>query len=194
MNAINLFMEIILNNSIEEKKKFSFIMNGLAGNFGGKIQKDDLAFRFNNLKAYPIEDISKAGSWLLRNREATFPAVPTIGEIIKAIEICTNPKADGKTIAESQLDIVMKYFNYYGSYCDHVFKNSITNFLIKTRWSFQVIGRMDIESLKWFKKEFVEAYMRYSDDQDINAISFDDALGGSMQIENINKLLNLKRL
>jgi hypothetical protein len=138
-------------------KKFTAIIYGLAEEFGGTVSKSGIDLKFDSLKKYSIEEIVMAANWIVNNREEKYPPVPTTKEIISAIEKI-NGKINPKTNAEFQVDIIFKYFNYYGSYCDHVFKDSITNYLMSNRWSFRQIGMMPESELKWFRKSFVDAY------------------------------------
>ena len=92
----------------KDKNQFLVIISGLAEEFGGKASKDNLKLRFEALKDYSLEDISKAGTWILKNREKTFPAIPTTKEIIDAVEKIRG-KIEPTTKAQLQLDIIMKY-------------------------------------------------------------------------------------
>jgi len=142
----------------QDKKQFAVLMYGIAEECGGQISKHGIKLKFEALKTHPIEVILKAASWLVQNRENTFPAIPTVKEFLDAIKaICgeTNPKTEG----ERQCDIVMKYFNYYGSYCDHEFKDPITAYLMTNRWSFKKLGEMMNQELSWFRKNFVQSYV-----------------------------------
>jgi len=147
-----------MESTLEIKKKFATVMWGVAEEWGGKISKSGLEMRFLSLKKYSIDQITQAGSWLLENRKEKYPAVPTTKEFIDAIRSAQGELVDPKMKAQSQCDIVFKYFDYYGSHCDHRFKDSITRYLMENRWSFRKLGVMRVDDLKWFRKEFVEAY------------------------------------
>jgi len=174
-----------MENSVKEKKIFSTIMKGLAGNFGGQIIKDDLSLRFTVLKKYSIKQISQAASWLLLNREKTFPAVPTTKEIIDAIDKVSG-NLETKTRAHLECDKVIKNLKYFGRACPTVFKDKATQYLMTKRWNFHVLGMMSDDDQKWWRKDFVEAY------QDINRESdaFIDTVkkGCVIPIDDIKKL------
>ena len=156
-------------------KKFASIIYGLAEEFGGTVSKSGVRLKFESLKKYSIDDIVKAANWIVNNREEKYPPVPTTKEIISAIGK-VNGAIEPKTKAQIQCDIIFKYFNYYGSYCEHVFKDSITNYLMTSRWSFQQIGMMPDAELKWFRKAFVEAYADM-EKHESNMINYSGAMG-----------------
>ena len=140
-----------------DKKKFSELMWLFANDACIQISKEQLSVKFIALNKYSIEQISKASNRLIHHRILNYPAIPSIPEFVKAIEEDTKP-IDSKTTGQLQLDIVMKYFTYYGSTCAHEFKNSITKYLMTNRWSFQQLGQMEPDELKWFKINFVKDY------------------------------------
>ena len=66
-----------MQDNQEERAIFATTMYGIAEDFGGTLSNDNLSVRFMALQEFSINQITQAGTWLLRNREATFPAVPT---------------------------------------------------------------------------------------------------------------------
>ena len=182
-----------MKNNQREKSIFAKIFYSLAEDFGGKVSGDRLELSFEAMNEYSIEDFSRGCSWLLKNRIEKFPAVPTTKEIIDAIKIYSGDCEDLKTIAEKQLDIVLKYLNHYGSDCDHVFKNNTTAYLMTNRWSFQTIGSMLANDFKWFKKEFVDAHIRMAETQSKQE-SFQVTHDANLSIpaNNLKKLLGKK--
>jgi len=146
-----------MENNIEDKKKFAEILKGLSYNFGGRIEKEDLALRFKILSEYSINEISKGAVLLIKTRTATFPAIPTTKEIIDAIEK-TSGKLDMHAIAVLEADKVEKNLKYFGRECKTEFKNKTTQYLMTQRYNFFKLGMMDAESLKWWRKEFIEAH------------------------------------
>ncbi len=146
-----------MENSIDDKKKFATVIKGLAGNFGGKVSKDDLRLRFTALIDYSIADIGKAGTWLLKHREKEFPPVPTTKEIIDAIDKVSG-KLETKTKAGLECDKVIKALNYFVREFTILFKDKTTQYLMTNRWTFYQLGMMKEEDLKWWRKDFVQAY------------------------------------
>lgn len=150
-----------MNNTTEEKQKFAAIMWGLAEECGGKISSDGLKIRFAALEDYTLEQISQAATWLVKYREATFPAVPRTKEIVDVIE--NNGQAiDYKSAAEIQVDIVLKKLKFEGSCGKCDFEDPITKQLMSVRWPYNSWAATVLEKdLVWFRKEFVEAYQAY---------------------------------
>ena len=154
-----------MKSTPEELQKFSMVMWGVAEDFGGKLSGNGLEMRFGALKEYSIDQITQAGTWLLKNRQEKFPAVPTTKEFIDAIRATQGELVDPKTKAATQHDTVMKYFKHnwtpYNGYT-HTFKDLITEYLMQTQWSFRKLGAMKEDELKWFRKNFVESYQDYA--------------------------------
>ena len=163
-----------MENSIEDKKKFATIMKGVAGNFGGQISQDDLKIRFLVLRDYPLDQISKAGSWLLRYRTEKFPAVPTTKEIIEAIEKL-NGVLESKTVASIECDKVFKKLKEFGRMAEPLFYNKTTVYLMTYRWTFEMLGNMDEKELGWFRKNFIESFLEM-DKPEVNLIEADGKL------------------
>jgi len=144
-------------------KRFSSVIWALAEDFGGKISKDSLQLRFEALKSYSINQISQAGTWLLKNREQTFPAVPTTSEIIKAIEKTENPEAvSSEAMAEIQLQLVLDKLRSDGATGVVNFDDPTTQELMTKRWPYNQWASTVLEAdIKWFCKEFKELYKTY---------------------------------
>ena len=170
----------------KDKNKFSSVMYGLAGNFGGRLSKDDLKLRYKALINYSVNDISKAGTWLLKHRKKEFPAVPTTKEIIDAIEKVSG-NLGKKAKANLEADKVMKNLNFFGRECPTKFKDPITAYLMTYRWSFYKLGMMDEKELKWWRKDFIEAYQDTEKDKDLYLDTAEKA--GLIPAENLKKLI-----
>jgi hypothetical protein len=180
-------MEITKQNKIE----FAKVMYGLAGNFGGEVSRDDLALRFEVLKEYSLDEIKQAGIWLLKKRDRTFPAVPTTKEIIDVIEYANNPQLTPKAKAHEQCDIVLKYFNHYGSACDHTFKDPSTKYLMENRWSLYQLGRMNESDLRWWRKNFVESYLDISKPKDVELLENKDTENCEIPVTDLKLLTKI---
>ena len=147
-----------MKNNAQDLALFSKVMWGVAGNFGGSISDDDLTLRFEVLQEFSIDQITNAGTWMLRNREATFPAVPTTKEFIDAIRLSGKPPA--KTMANIECDKVIETLKEWGRDAEPLFNDKITVYLMTKRWNFQKLDLMAIDDpgFVWFRKEFVQAY------------------------------------
>jgi hypothetical protein len=182
-----------MENTKEDKKKFAEIMWGLAEEGGGTLSTENLKMRFRALSEYSIDQVSMACDWLFKNREATYPQIPRTKEIIDAIKLSEGELVNPKTIAQTQCDIVFKYFNHYGSECDHVFKDPITRYLMGHRWSFRKLGLMNVDDQKWFRKEFVEAYQDYSGEGESVQGLLEGPVNG-ISAKRLNLLVSTKRI
>jgi hypothetical protein len=175
-----------MKDNIETKKAFAVRMYGLAEDFGGEMSKDGLVVRFEALKQYDLDDISKATTWLLKNRENTFPAVPTTREIIRAIEKVSG-KIDTKITANLECDKVLRNLSRLGRECVAQFHDPITQHLLTRRWSFIKLDQESVKdpTFKWFRKEFVEAYLDYKKED----VALLECSPGTIPIENLKQLL-----
>ena len=172
---------------INDFQKFTALIYGLAEEYGGTISKPGINLKFDALKGYSLVSVTRASNWLLRNRKEKYPPIPTINEFIKTIDSIENPKPSCETHAQKQVDIILKYLNYYGSYCEHVFKDSTTNYLMTSRWSFPQLGAMKTEDLKWFRRDFVEAYTSLKKDTEA-ALEYSGAKG-TIPVGDLKKLI-----
>jgi len=148
-----------MEDTTETKKEFATVMWGVAEEWGGKISKPGLVMRFRSLKKYSIDQISRAGSWLVENRKEKYPPVPTTKEFIEAI----NEVGGGLSVkarAGCEADKVLKKLKDWGREAQPFFYDETTKYLMTHRWSF---AQLDTDHVKdpgyvWFRKAFVEAY------------------------------------
>lgn len=153
-----------MDDTPEIREKFAAVMWGVAEDFGGRLSNEGLKMRFQALQEYSIDEISRAGTWLLKNREKTFPAVPTTKEFIDAIETKGVPQISAKSRAEIQADEVITMLKMRGRSASGSFDDSITQHLMSRRWPYHKWAATVIEDeIKWWKKEFVEAYLAYTE-------------------------------
>jgi len=177
---------------MEKTKKdaadFAKVMYGLSSNFGGKITDDDIKLRFTALIEYSILDINKAATWLLKNRVATFPPVPTTKEIIDAIAKIQG-QLENKEIAAIEADKILRLLKDWGRKCGTRFKNPVTEYLMQYRWNFQYLGGLSENDLKWWRKDFIEAYK----DTELNKNQFldvADKAGLTISTDNLKQLIS----
>jgi len=175
----------------EDKKMFLTIISGLAEEFGGKASKDNIKIRFEALKEYPIEKISKACTWLLKNREKTFPAIPRTKEIIEAIERIEG-NLDQKNKAELEADKVFNKLKMYGRAAEPLFLDETTKYLMTHRWSFEQLGNMTEPDLKWWRKDFIEANQETDKQKDLVLDTAERA--GMIPADNLKKLTTAKKI
>ena len=138
------------------------------------------------MKEYPIDKIKQAGVWLLKNRTQTFPAIPTTKEIIDAIEKLSG-KLELKTKAELEADKVLNKLKKFGSAAEPLFFDETTKYLMTYRWTFTQLGMMLAGDLKWWRKDFVDAYQ---DNDKQKCLVLDTAeKAGMIPASNLKKLL-----
>jgi len=153
-----------VDDTKEIRQKFATVMWGVAEDFGGKLSKDGLRMRFQALQEYSIEEITQAGTWLLKNREKAFPAVPTTKEFIDVIESKGVPQISAKSRAELQADEVIATLMSKGRKASGGFEDPITSHLMSRRWPYHKWAPTVLEDeVKWWKKDFVEAYMAHAE-------------------------------
>lgn len=184
-----------MKNTKEELERFSSVLWALAEDFGGKISKDSLKLRFAALTEYSITQIQQAGTWLLKNREQTFPAVPTTKEIIDAINRVDNPQLalSAEARAEIQLQIVLDKLKNEGGNGTADFQDPITQQLMSRKWPYNYWASNVLESeITWFSKEFIKVYQVY-DKNEIVSSGLLEAPGEKAKLipaENLKLLVN----
>ncbi len=155
----------------QDKKQFAAIMYGVADNFGGQISKDGLRLRFEALSNLDIDEVSRVATWLINNRTATFPAIPTVKEFRDALENLDGPKPSPRSRAEIQADKVLAKLKYHGRAGKADFEDPITQELMTTRWPYRAWASLVLEKeLVWWRKEFIQAYQAYSEQSQIEAL------------------------
>jgi len=177
-----------MKNTPEEILKFAVVITALAEEFGSTLSDDNIELKFLALEEYTIEEIQQAATWLIKNREQTYPATPRTKEIIDAIDIIINGKLNTNTAAALEADKVLKNLKCFGRECSTVFKDPITRYLMSNRWSFWQLGNMPENDLKWFRKEFIEAYQEM--EKDNNALPAAKQIEGEkIPVENLKQLI-----
>ncbi|WP_321493946.1 hypothetical protein [uncultured Desulfobacter sp.] len=156
-----------MKNDKQDLAMFSKVMWGLAEDFGGKISEDNLKMRFKALQEFSIEQITAAGTWLLKHREKDFPAVPTTKEIIDAVNTQNNGSVSVKTKAGLEADKVLETLKEWGRDAEPLFYDKTTTYLMTHRWTFQKLDTMAVKDpgLVWWRKEFIESYLELAKDQ-----------------------------
>lgn len=147
----------------QDKVRFSEIMIGLAENCSGaQLSTPGLRLRFEAMKEFTIDQVAIAATALVKTRK--YSNMPTVAELIEAIP--GNPALELKPAhkAEIQADHVLAHLRRFGRTVAPVFDDPITRQLMNTRWKYQTWAATVAESeLKWWRKEFVEAYQAYAE-------------------------------
>ncbi len=146
-------------------ERFGILMLGLAEEGGGTLTEAGLTVKWNALKEYDIELITKGVNYLAKNRTKTYPQVPTIQEIIEAIEIVQNPELaiSDKSRAEFQANGVWLFLKTHGSNAVPEFDDPITQVLMTQSWPYNSWARtMTEKEHPFWKKDFIRAYLAYA--------------------------------
>ncbi len=135
----------------DDKNKFLELMNGLSDIYTANLTKIGLQLRFDALKQYTIEQITKASNIIVRTRK--FTNMPTPADFIEAIE--GNP--DEK--AEIQKSLVMEAYNRYQP--NQKFDDPITQTVIdKIGW--RKIGQVNMKEVPFILNDFISMYKSYN--------------------------------
>ena len=81
-----------MQDDLKTRAVFAATMYGIAEDFGGTISENGLSMRFEVMKEYSIDQITAAGTWLLKHRTEKFPAVPTTKEFISLYKAYSEQK------------------------------------------------------------------------------------------------------
>ena len=148
-----------------DKTRFAEIMLGLAENFSAALTKAGLSMRFDALREFTIDQISAAANKILKNR--TMMGMPTVAEFIVAIN---GGRENSENAASLQVNAVMQQIRQIGSYGQPVFDDPITKKLMSSRWSWRSVCSMTEVELKWWAKEFSDAYQAFQKNENQLAI------------------------
>jgi hypothetical protein len=89
---------------------------------------------------------------ILSERKAM--GMPTIAEFIIAI----NGEQKASDNAQNQVTEIMRQIRTTGYYGNSAFDDPITKLFLSSRWTFRSLCDMTEIELKWWSKEFIEAY------------------------------------
>lgn len=132
-----------------EFENFTAIMYGLADNFSADITAKGLDFRFECLKKYSLEQINSAAMTLVRTRK--FTKMPTIAELIEAIEGTPEDKGEEQAMA------VIAAISQCGRYGHPRFEDPKTAAIV-SRIGWNNLCDMHTDKQKFFVKDFIESY------------------------------------
>jgi len=168
-----------MNKSNE--KRFVQIMLGMADNFRDNITKEGMVMRFDMLKNYSIDQVESAAKQIILIRKYT--KMPPVAEFIEAIE------GQKSKIEDKALVIANNIISHLRTHGSHIFpkiEDPIALKLMKNRWPYYEWASTVLESeLKWWVKEFCEAYKSYSVIESPPAIEAPN---------DVKKLVNLKTI
>lgn len=168
---------------------FAATMYGIAEDFGGTMTENNLSVRFKALQEYSIDQITAAGTWLLKHRTEKFPAVPTTKEFIDVIEGFEKPKISVESQAEIQAASVLKHLRYYGRVWNPNFKDPITQRLMTEVWPWsRWASELKEDQETWWKKEFIKLYKAYNETEQAEILTLAAPKGKIIGIADVKKL------
>ena len=138
-----------------ETIRFAKSTTAVLANFGTIATEPLLNLWFETAKEddLTIEQWEAAAKKIIRGRKYT--SQPTYADFLENV---MGDKATEADVAEAQVCIVMKQIREIGYYRTPVFDDSITRHLMSSRWSWSAVCAMTETELKWWGKEFLEAY------------------------------------
>lgn len=142
-----------------DEKRFVQIMLGMADNFRDSVTKEGMAMRFDMLKDYTIQQIEDAAKQIIHTRKYT--KMPPIADFMDALSSDV-PKIEDKALIFASEIIAhsrTQGSNIFPPGLDNIAKHLMTRRWPYSEWSATVL----ISELKWWVKEFCEAYKAYSE-------------------------------
>jgi hypothetical protein len=141
-----------------DKKEFAKIFVAMGENFNATVTKEGLKIRFEALKEFSIDQVRQACIELVKNR--VYPGMPVSGEIRAAIVGGSGGDNSQKIedIAQQRVNEIMGQIRTVGSYGSPTWSDPVVSDLLSRRWNWQSLCAMTETELKWWAKEFIEAY------------------------------------
>jgi hypothetical protein len=136
---------------MKDKKMFNKYMSILAEIHGKDLSAALLEAYWLILKSYSDSECETAFNRMMVESRF-FPKPADIIESITKASPCV------QDAAQDQVNVVMRQIRDLGSYRTPVFDDPITKSLMSSRWSWQSVCSMTESELKWWAKEFIDAY------------------------------------
>lgn len=139
--------------------RFAKTMLGMADNFRDTITKEGMDMRFDLLKNFSIEQIEAAAKKIILSRK--YLRMPTIADIVEAISGPPPTEEDRALVIANE---IVAHLRRHGAgvypRLDH---DPVAKRLMESRWPYRRWAAEILDSeLKWWVKEFCEAYGAYS--------------------------------
>lgn len=134
-------------------------MLGMADNFRDTITLEGMRMRFSMLRDFSIEQIERAACDIMARRKYT--KMPPIAEFIEALGAAV-PKTE--SVALTEANAIIDHLHRNGAAVPPEIEDPIARHLMKARWPYPRWASTVAESeLKWWVKEFCEAYAAFSE-------------------------------
>lgn len=142
-----------------DKKPFVNIVIGLAANFGAQIPEGLLQLWLNTFTedGISLEQIKIAAGKIIRSKKDGYGRMPTYAEFFEIIKGSDDDKA---LVTANE---IIKHLHEHGSRVFPNLSDPIAKQLMTKRWPYYDWASQVLESeLKWWVKDFCEAYHSYS--------------------------------
>ncbi|GAB6147027.1 hypothetical protein [Desulfocicer niacini] len=141
----------------EDLDRFVEIMMGLAENYpGARLTGAGLDMRFEAMKEYTIDQVSKSATKLIRTHR--FNTMPTTADIINAMDGVAS-RITMEDRAEIEAGKVLDHLHRFGILVIPYFDDPITRNLMEGQWRYHSwASRVHVADLKWWRRDFVRAY------------------------------------
>lgn len=144
------------------KEQFAKLIFAMAGNFGAEVQPAtlDVWFAMAWEDGITYQEMQAAAQKIMRTKAEGYGRMPTYAEILEAIR-GRLPKIEHRATAEANR--IIAHLNHYRDakvWPDLI--DPITKHLMEQRWPYeQWASRVKEEELKWWAKDFIEAYQAH---------------------------------
>lgn len=157
----------------KDKDRFKDLMKALAIDSGADITKATLRLYFEVLKSYTIEQVEQSAIDVLK--AWIYPRMPPLAVIIRNIEGEVQPIEDKALVMANQ--IVSHLQQWGASKYPDLTGDPIAQELMARRWNYKRWAANVLESeLKWWVREFCDAYRAYSGSDNVQIEAPEDVL------------------
>jgi hypothetical protein len=148
-----------------DRKRFGFIMAGMADNFRDSISREGMRMRFEMLKEFTIEEVERAAKAIMARRKYT--KMPPIAEFLEEMKP-KEPQIEDR--AQVMATKILDHLRTKGSRIKpDLSEDPIADVLMTKRWPYLIWAQNLLESeIKWWVKEFCEAYRSHCNIESTN--------------------------
>lgn len=141
----------------DDKKRFRFIMEGLAEDKGVQLSASGIGMKFEALKSFDIEDINRAALSMMANKK--FSNMPAVSDFLEHLG-----GGNAEDRGQVQAAIVWQSIVKYGGARSIVFDDPVTMAVIHQGFGgWQKLCReTEVDKMKWFIKDFTQLYGSFS--------------------------------
>jgi len=158
-----------------DKNRFASAFQTMCEIFDKKNTKIMLAGYFKTLESFSIDQVEKAVSTAIGSCKF-FP------KPVELIEFITGGQSQIASNAQIEVDKILCHFRQYGSTRHPELSDPISKHLMSNRWVYGNWASSILESeIKWWQKEFIEAYNAYSASDVKPEIEYHDNVAGLIE-------------